>query len=130
MSESTKTHHAIPLAVETPHQPTPELVLKPHPCGWGEVAAIQFGTDQWELRTLEGPKRGQRCHAFTDTAGFCRWLCRHAKPDVTEILTTSEKVIAALDPADPFGDVVNCELAVQADMQTPGRGDCSASAIR
>lgn len=92
------------------HDPTPTLEHTPQPSGWGSVAVIKEGPDCWGLVKLDGPMRGRRIHTFDDVASFARFLTRHADPAQTEILVDYEEIVAALDPADPHGDLLKCQL--------------------
>lgn len=89
-----------PIAV--PIEPTPL------PRGNGSFLVVRDG---YQVKEIEGSRRGKRVHRFHDLGGFARWLDRHAmERERAEILVATDQVVAALDPADPDGDLVSCEL--------------------
>jgi len=83
----------------------PEMV--DHPNGTDQAAVVREG---YRLVKLEGGTRGRRAHVFRAVRAFGQWLRRHADPAKVEILGNGDSIAAALDPADPNGDLVQCLL--------------------
>lgn len=93
--------------VEAAGTASPPVELVPHPDGNRRVALVREG---YAVQVLDGRKQNRRGHTFTDLASFAAWLNRHASPPMAEILVGESAVRAALDPIDPNGDVVTCDL--------------------
>lgn len=88
--------------------PVPAVIPVQRPCGHGSFVVVRDG---YQVRELEGRKRGKRAHVFDDVRSFALWLNRHATDRKrTEILVHNESIVAALDPGDPQGDRVVCML--------------------
>ncbi len=89
---------------------SPKLDPIDDPSGRGRrVVAVREG---YNLEYLMGPERGRRLHRIHDITSFADWLNRHADPDRTEVLVDVHEVTAHLEPADPEGDMVVCQLSL------------------
>lgn len=87
--------------------PAPLIEPTDHPNGDGFLFLYREG---YRVEKVEGPKVQKRTHVFHDIPSFAEYLKRHADPKLVEILVDAEKIVAALDPKSPIGDVVTCEL--------------------
>lgn len=91
-----------------PTPPTPVVPANVAPNGDGVYFVVRDG---YKLQRVEGRQHHRRTHTFDDLRSLAIWLNRYAVPkERAEILVDLTAVGAALDPANPIGDVVTCEL--------------------
>lgn len=90
--------------------------LTGHPNGNDSLVAIRDG---YKLEKLPGAMVKARSHIFHDLTSFAEWLNRHAddQKQETEILAGEDRVLAALSPTNPSGDIVTCLLRAHPRFQ-------------
>ncbi len=101
------------------HDPAPRLELVERPDMGGAAALVKTGPDTWEVVNFDGPQESVARHCFRSIRGFVRWLGRWADPKSTQVFADlasplpgnhPPSMTARLDPADPRGDLVVCEV--------------------
>lgn len=91
-----------------PAHAAPDLEPLVVPNGDGFVLALKEG---YQLKTLPGPRVHRRSHVFDDLGTFAEYLNRHAVDRLgTEILLNDSRIVAALEPKNPIGDKLVCDL--------------------
>lgn len=97
--------------IEQTEDPAP--VETPHPSGDGLLLVLKQG---YSASQVPGPKRAKRGHTFHDLGSFADYMNRRVEgedaADVNdvEILVSETSVVALLDPSDPNGDRIHCQL--------------------
>lgn len=106
------------------HDPAPRIDLVDLPSGEGAVALVKTGEDEWKVERFAGPTESVCRHTFRSLSTFVAWLrgCG-ADPSRAQVfadlrgpLSRSNgskwpHVVAKLEPGDPDGDRVVCEVA-------------------
>lgn len=91
-----------------PSPPTPIVRPNVAPDGDGVYIVVRDG---WKIHRLEGRQHHRRIHEFDELHSLADWLNRYAVPrERAEILVDQTCIGAALEPANPIGDVVTCEM--------------------
>lgn len=106
-----------PLTMPPDHDPAPRLQPVELPNGEGLAALVKVDEHEWRVERFEGPKEGTARHAFRELGSFIRWLERSTPAPrraqvFVEILSPTKvpQVQARLDPGDPTGDRVTCDV--------------------
>lgn len=101
------------------HDPAPRLDLVERPDKGGAAALVKTGPNSWEVVKFDGPQESVARHCFRSIRGFVRWLDRWADATSTQVFADlvsplpgnhPPSMTARLDPADPRGDLVVCEV--------------------
>jgi hypothetical protein len=88
-------------------EPAPAVALTRTPDGRHGLALVRDG---YKLQQLDGVTTCRRAHAIDDVDSLAAWLRRNSHAALVEILVDEDKIVAALDPRNPIGDVVSCPL--------------------
>jgi hypothetical protein len=94
--------------VESLGQPSakPEVIDNPN----GRGGYIALSREGYTLHVMPGPQRQLRTHTFADLRSFAEFLNRHATRETTEILMNETTTKALLEPRDPLGCRVSCDM--------------------
>ena len=109
------------LHLEADPYPSPELNPIDHPNGDGILLPIQNETDSWRIEHHKGPRDVRARHRFTSLKAFVEWMQRWTAIDMgAQVLAhlpydfKADDVVACVtgrvDPRDPGGDLVLCDL--------------------
>lgn len=107
------------------HDPAPRIELVDLPDRTGQAFLRKVNADAWDVVKLEGPREGVSRHTMRSLGGFVRWLKAFASDSAgraqifVEAMATvpvAAKIAAKIDPGDPDGDRVVCEVGCSPDF--------------